>query len=167
MTISCWSDKAIVFFSCDTCHRLEPMCEVCSAFFKCPIFHCICNDVCHFSIQSFALLHNTTHHFICIFRQSLFHYTFIEHHRAEQFWNIFNHYRYLLILCNTTLFTYTKKGYPHVIPINQLLGCPKTDEWKFSQPLCCLQRNYRSILCNMSICFFQKKSNVLLRRTHL
>ena len=104
MSVICRGDKAVVLFGSDACHWLEPMCEVGTALFDCPVLHCVCNDICKLDIKRHAVLDSFFQLLIGVFWEPFPHDRVIENIRAENCGHICHKHSFLSL--NDHIFTF-------------------------------------------------------------
>ena len=83
MTVIGRGDKAVVFFCCYACHRLEPVCEVGTALFHSPVLHGIGDYVCQIDIKGHSVLNGFFELFVGHLGEPFPHNRFVENVRTE------------------------------------------------------------------------------------
>ena len=77
-TFRSWRNKTIMFFSSNSCQRLEPVSKMSSTFFQSPVFHSICNDISYRRVKFFTTFNSPHQLFVSFFRQTSLHHRFIK-----------------------------------------------------------------------------------------
>ena len=79
------SDEAVMLFGGYACHRLKPMCIVCSALLHGPVLHGRGHRVCHAAFKGLIVLYVCLKSFVYFLGKLFPHYLVVEYHAAEYF----------------------------------------------------------------------------------
>ena len=96
------SNKGVVLFGGYARKGLEPVGIVGSAFFYCPVLHCVCHNVCNRRVYGLTRSNGFCQGFIDLLGKPLTHDLVVEHHASEYFRNSFFHVVYLLYFRKST-----------------------------------------------------------------
>lgn len=77
-------DERVVLFGSDAGERLKPVGEVSDAFFHSPLFHLVCDYVCHIARKRQVKRATSFEFAISFFGQTLAHHLVVEHHATVQ-----------------------------------------------------------------------------------
>ncbi len=94
-------NETVMLLCGQSCHGLEPVCEVGRPLLNCPFLHCRGNCICHIQFQVGAVLAGLADCLIDILGQALTHDLVIEDHAGVDFGNFciaFHHLIFLLII---------------------------------------------------------------------